>query len=387
MLTTIGRFKVSDNPSGEVFEVIDTDAGGLRCSCRDGETGSCRHADAVRSAREGRLTIAPDTPAPRRRQSAARAARAAAGTVAKQIAEFLETKRLDCAAHIIGPGALHIWRYRCPFIVQVLGEKARASEIGADSIERFYRFCLGKVVDEKWSTATAKGAFWTLRSFVRYLAEKEVIDVPRNLDSRRFRFGDGPTKIETFTNEEVRKAVAETTGTLRTALLLMCNCGMTQADVSDLLDSEVDWKEGRVTRKRSKTKKKKSTPTVSYPLWPITLDNLKACRSGKHRVLQSNAGTPLVGERVDADGVVRAHDYLEVAFRLKRGEIGLTKSLKYFRKTSATLLDTYEVTGRISTLFLGHSPSSMKDRHYSAPPQNLFDEAIRWLGREYGLAE
>lgn len=28
----------------------------------------------------------------------------------------------------------------------------------------------------------------------------------------------------------------------------------------------------------------------------------------------------------------------------------------------------------------------MADKHYAKVPQDLFDEAIRWLGNEYGLA-
>ena len=36
-------------------------------------------------------------------------------------------------------------------------------------------------------------------------------------------------------------------------------------------------------------------------------------------------------------------------------------------------------------LFLGNSPRSIKDRHYSDPSQALFDEAVKWLGEQYGI--
>jgi hypothetical protein len=36
--------------------------------------------------------------------------------------------------------------------------------------------------------------------------------------------------------------------------------------------------------------------------------------------------------------------------------------------------------------FLGHSPRTMKDRHYAAPATELFDKAVLWLGKQYGLA-
>ena len=46
--------------------------------------------------------------------------------------------------------------------------------------------------------------------------------------------------------------------------------GMYQGDISNLQHAEVDWKIGRITRKRSKTKKHKGVPTVSYLLWKET---------------------------------------------------------------------------------------------------------------------
>jgi hypothetical protein len=46
-----------------------------------------------------------------------------------------------------------------------------------------------------------------------------------------------------------------------------------------------------------------------------------------------------------------------------------------------------EVYGRFVSLLLEHSPKSMKDWHYAAPPQQLFDSAILWLGEQLGLVE
>jgi hypothetical protein len=73
--------------------------------------------------------------------------------------------------------------------------------------------------------------------------------------------------------------------------------------------------------------------------------------------------------------------------------VGVSRSMKYIRKTSATLIDqaTIEFDGRetrrfddrIATLFLGHSPRSIKDRHYSRPAEDVLDEAIGWLRGVY----
>ena len=63
------------------------------------------------------------------------------------------------------------------------------------------------------------------------------------------------------------------------------------------------------------------------------------------------------------------------------------KSLKLLRKTAATMLESHPVYGRYTSHFLGHSPRSIKDKHYAAPSQELFDEAIAWLGQQFGFAQ
>jgi hypothetical protein len=40
---------------------------------------------------------------------------------------------------------------------------------------------------------------------------------------------------------------------------------------------------------------------------------------------------------------------------------------------------SHEIFGRVTSLFLGHSPKSVKDRHYSALPQGLLEDALNWL--------
>ena len=52
---------------------------------------------------------------------------------------------------------------------------------------------------------------------------------------------------------------------------------------------------------------------------------------------------------------------------------------------SATLIRGNQKYTSLESLFLGHAPQSMSDRHYAVAPQALLDEAIVWLGGEYGL--
>jgi hypothetical protein len=75
-------------------------------------------------------------------------------------------------------------------------------------------------------------------------------------------------------------------------------------------------------------------------------------------------------------------NWVHVKKRLK-----LKRSLKELRKLGATLLDGHPTYGRFASLFLGHSPRTVKDRHYAAPSQNLFDVGVAWLGRQLGQCD
>ncbi len=59
--------------------------------------------------------------------------------------------------------------------------------------------------------------------------------------------------------------------------LLGLNCGMSNTDLAGLKKSEVDLKEGTLTRKRVKTGDNDNVPIVCYKLWPETLKLLKKC--------------------------------------------------------------------------------------------------------------
>jgi hypothetical protein len=188
----------------------------------------------------------------------------------------------------------------------------------------------------------------------------------------------------TWTPAEVQHVIGEAPGQLKLHLLLMANCGFTQVDCSDLLDTEVDWTAGTVTRKRSKTADQDSTPTVTYRLWPQTFALLRQYRSGQDRVLLTESGRPFVRRELTADGHLVKADNIASNFAHLKRRLKFKKPLKLLRKTGATILDSHPEFSRYSTLFLGHSPRSIKDRHYSAPSQDRFDAAVAWLGQQLG---
>lgn len=85
------------------------------------------------------------------------------------------------------------------------------------------------------------------------------------------------------------------------------------------------------------------------------------------------------------DGKLSGADMLVTKFRKLRDRLGIEKTLKQLRKTSASLLKSHRDYGQLAPLFLGHSPASIAEKHYTKPPQELLNEAIGWLGEQYGF--
>jgi integrase len=275
-----------------------------------------------------------------------------------------------------------------------LGPDSDVAIIDASRLQAFYLHCVGQVASRRadpgkgWSVAYARDVFAVAKAFIRWLWESGSVDLPKNIGSKSFRFGSPAKAVQTWTPDEFKDAVALAPGKLKLALLLMANCGMTQGDVSDLLDDEVDWVAGRVIRKRSKTASCDNVPTVNYLLWPLTVTLLKQHRSGGERVLLTESGKPYVrkelvnGRLVKADGF--ASSYAHLKRRIRQTMPGFKRSLKQLRKLGATLLESHKDYGRFKSYFLGHSPRTMADRHYAAPSQELFDAAVGWLGQQLG---
>ena len=234
----------------------------------------------------------------------------------------------------------------------------------------------------------ARDRISTVKTFVRWLYETEAIqDLPRILTNKRaLTISKKVATPETFTIEEVKALLAEATSRTKLYLLLMLNCGMYQKDISDLKQDQVDWKAGRISRKRSKTQKHKRVPTVSYLLWGNTFRLLCQERSAKgDLVLVNHNGAPLKIEELDSDGKLRKIDNVASAYSRLRRQTGVTKSLKVFRKTSSTLIKSNKHYMSLADLFLGLAPASIADRHYVDVPQPMLDEAITWLGEQYGV--
>jgi integrase len=311
-------------------------------------------------------------------------------SVKAQVERWVGTQQAQVAAGHMTPDQADNRRI-CLYHFRDWCGPAAVEIIDGQKLQNYYLQCLQKVQERHedpahkagWSSAYAGKVFSTARAFVRFLWESGLIELPKNINSK-WRFGNGAKAVKTWTSAEVQRVIKEAPGKLKLALLLMVNCGFTQTDVSDLGDDEVDWQAGRITRKRSKTGEWENVPVVCYKLWPQTFELLKKYRSGTERVLLTERGLAYLrkelvsGKLVKADNI--ASNYTHLKKRLK-----FRKPLKLLRKTAATVLESHATYGRFTAFFLGHAPQSVKDRHYAQPSQELFDEAMIWLGQHLGL--
>jgi len=211
-----------------------------------------------------------------------------------------------------------------------------------------------------------------------------LAELPRNLDKHAFTVTR--RKVEIYTVDQAKALYGSATGQTRLHILLALNCGMYAGDISDLQDSEVDWRHGRIIRKRSKERDVKDAPTVNYKLWTKTFELLREYRSGGPTVLLTKTGGLWCWEAFGDDGKLRSSDSIATNFKRLRGKIGgKLLPFKHLRKTGNSLLKTQAEFTDLGSHYLGQVPQTIEERHYSDPPQVRFDRALDWLGSQFGL--
>jgi integrase len=310
-------------------------------------------------------------------------------TIEVQVENFLAGKQLLVAAGKRSAGRYEALRCHLHHFRDWLGGRVSATSISGKVLSDYHAELLKMIADETYSTDYANDRMSAVKSLIRWMWRKEAIpELPRLLDSKNedLRIGKKVSAIEGYEISEVKALLCAANDRTKLYLLLMLNTGMTQVDISDVLPSEVDWAIGTITRKRSKTQKHKNVPTVTFKLWKETLRLLTQERAdGAATVLVNENGGPLKTEVLDSNRKVRKTDNIANAFKRLRARCKITKSLKQFRKTSASLVRSNKEFTGVESFFLSLSPKGISDRHYAKPPQAILDEAIGWLAAQYGV--
>ena len=307
-------------------------------------------------------------------------------SVADFIQAFLAGKAAQEQAKQLSTARLYALKLHLQFFEDWIGRDTPVVEIDGPTLTKFHGHLLEKLAAGSWKRRTAWHYLSSVKALVNWLYDAEAIAaVPRIM--RRLLISKPAAKIEVFTVDEVKKLLASASRRTRLYILLALNTGTTQVDISDLKVEEVDWTEGRIIRRRSKTKDDEHVPVVNYQLWPKTFELLKLERATDgDRVLVNANGSPLLFQEIKANGKLRKCDNVKSSFDRLKTKTGIDKSFKALRKTSATLLCDSEFMG-LEGLFLGHAPGSVAAKHYARTPQQRFDQAVQWLGKEYGLVE
>ena len=285
------------------------------------------------------------------------------------------------------------YRYAINYFVQFVGGDRPIDEITADALDRYHQHLLEQVAQRKlkkggMAARYAKDRLDTAKAFVRYCVQIGDIPLPKNMiDSKTLQVRIPKTGNNAVSVEGIKALLKRDDMSERVMLyiLLMLNCGMYPTDIGNLQQDEVDWKSGRIRRKRTKEQDHASVPTVCYRLWDRTFVMLQAHRSNHDTLALTNETNdlPLYRKWVGDDGRAKKVDNVSLAY--KRAKIGIP--LSKLRKTSSSLLYNEKRFRSLHTLFLGHSPRTVAEIHYVTPDDDVLDEAIDWLAEQYELLE
>jgi integrase len=245
-------------------------------------------------------------------------------------------------------------------------------------------------IEKGMATATARTYFGNVKAFLNDTYANEVHptwQLPRNF--AKLKVESELQEINPWSPAEFKQLLAVSNKRQQLYWLLQLNCAFTSKDVCDLLQSEVDWEKGTITRKRSKHqhrsgKTAERIPTVTYKLWRTTFQLLKAQRPTDSKfALLSTIGTELGGECASG-----RKDQVKDAWTkfVKKRLTGNKHKIKELRKSGVSALaDNHEFDG-IKDLLLGNTPSGNRERSYEKPSQDRLDKAVRVIGDFYGIA-
>jgi integrase len=310
-------------------------------------------------------------------------------TVGGQVKRFLEDELVRVRAGQLSAKKYSEKEHLLGVFVEHLTPDKEVKEINEEAVRRWALHCQGrmKAAGGTWGKYRAQDAFRYGKEFITWAAEYKLCPLPANIH-RRFRFEEEVADLDKkrHTPEEFARMIERADGKLRLFILLAANCGFTQVDISDLKQGEVNWVAGTITRRRSKTKRRASTPVVTWPLWPETIELLRQYNSQQERVLLTQTGEPYVEVWLDQDGEKHEKDEIKNLYYgfLSRNRLDLKKGFRGIRKMSSTIVEDMTGSEAMSTYFLGQSPKNIKNRHYVTPTQDKFNKVVMDLGRRLG---
>lgn len=241
----------------------------------------------------------------------------------------------------------------------------------------------------------------TAKSFLEWCSDTaEVIPPIKSL--RKKGTGISVPKKKTITiweDTDIRDLFSVVQGPQKLHLLLMLNTGAYECDIGTWTKTSIDEHGKLYTTfdrtkktlqfKRHKEKDVETVPTVTYRLWDITY-HLLCQYEADHPTLLLTTSTntslwsrSLVNEKLKAKSTI-GKNYRKLRLTLKKENWGTLDDL---RKTAVSKLHSH--TGQFAKYaqyFAGHSPKGTTDGFYVKPTQSQFDNAVIWLGQQFGIS-
>ena len=203
---------------------------------------------------------------------------------------FLAAKRSEMGAEI-SEGRFDNIRHQLDRFIAAVGELRPISAVNSGTLVDYRAGLLNAIKDKQISAVYAKNCMQVAKQFLMFCHETDRIEsLPKNFHSKSLRISVEIKEVETLPLPEIKALLKAATERTRLFILLMLNIGGTQKDVSDVTHKELDLDAGTISRKRSKTKKKASTPTVTYYLWPEVVELLRKYRNLNSDLVLTTAG-------------------------------------------------------------------------------------------------
>lgn len=257
-----------------------------------------------------------------------------------------------------------------------LGDGVMLSDFNGKHLKGFHSFLLDQITQGKYAANTAHAILADAKTFVRWLASVEYIqDVPKCMSMKKgLEIKKDKKTPPHLTIDEIKTILPTITNPkARLYFLLGLNCGYTAEEIATIKQSEVDWEQGRIIRKRNKTKDQNSVPVVNYKLWDETFALLKHFRSNEDDVIVNYRGG-------------KKNTNLHITHTLRPIFEDFGKGFpKILRKTSATHIYRNPEYRGFHQLFLGHSFGTVAQTNYVSDEDKALDPVLKWLGGEYGV--
>jgi integrase len=276
------------------------------------------------------------------------------------------------------------------------GETTPIKSISEKTVTGYYAYLEKKLLAGAASNYM-KTHWQVFKQLVASVAEDNPeIRIPNNLRSKKYTFAKNRIEPVPFTKEEIDLLLKHSPPKIRTGIMLMLNCGMTQIDVAALQGCDIDWDKGRIITTRSKLRKikknaKTAPPKTNWILWDSTFELLKENGNRKGTVLLTAKGTPFVSD-TRADGGLSRLDAIKTAYqrllrKLKNRNLlpkNWHKTLRQFRKTAVNVCQRNKQHWLVLNDLLEHSVAK---QHYLVSGEVLpqLDAAVIFAGKELGF--